>query len=108
MNNTYNFQNLIHNSSFDPLFLPNGPVNGLGNLIVGYDEPRLSGSDKTGSHNIVVGFRHNYSSYGGLVVGEYNEIAGGYATVSGGYNYTTNSNYTSVSGGEKSSCGPSL
>ena len=40
----------------------NGEVNGLGNLIVGYDEPRQSGSDKTGSHNIVVGTRNNCSS----------------------------------------------
>lgn len=40
-----------------------GPVNGLGNLIVGYDEVISSGtSDKSGSHNLVAGPGHNYSS----------------------------------------------
>ncbi|MBT3432589.1 MAG: hypothetical protein HN435_01620, partial [Nitrospinaceae bacterium] len=42
-----------------------GAINGLGNLIVGYDEN--SSNIKTGSHNIVVGPYHTYSSYGGLV-----------------------------------------
>jgi len=46
-----------------------GTVNGLGNLIVGYNETRGSGDDRSGSHNIVVGSEHNYSSYGGLVAG---------------------------------------
>ena len=32
-----------------------GTVNGLGNLIVGYNELLLSPDDHTGSHNIVVG-----------------------------------------------------
>jgi hypothetical protein len=40
-----------------------GTVNGLGNLIVGYNELRSTPNDRTGSHNIVVGPRHNYSSY---------------------------------------------
>ena len=30
-------------------------INGLGNLIVGYNELRAVGDDRTGSHNIVVG-----------------------------------------------------
>jgi hypothetical protein len=44
-------------------------VNGLGNLVVGYNEPRGTGDDRSGSHNVVVGSRNNYASYGGLVVG---------------------------------------
>lgn len=80
--------------------------NGLGNLIVGYDEPRDTDSVKSGSHNIVVGSFHNYQSYGGFVAGLHNTIAGIYATVTGGlYNqaiYTDdirNGAYAIVSGG---------
>jgi hypothetical protein len=77
-----------------------GTVNGLGNLIVGYNELRGTDDDRTGSHNIVVGREHNYSSYGGLVAGYHNTISGYYASVSGGYGNTASSNYaSSVSGG---------
>ncbi len=45
-------------------------VNGLGNLIVGYNEPRGTGEDRrTGSHNVVVGEENNFISFGGLIVG---------------------------------------
>ena len=44
-----------------------GPVNGLGNLIVGYNERRGEGDDRTGSHNLIVGSQHNYSAYSSLV-----------------------------------------
>jgi hypothetical protein len=76
-----------------------GTVNGLGNLIVGYNELRSSGNDRTGSHNIVVGSRQNYSSYGGLVAGYQNAISGAYASVSGGYFNAASSSGASVSGG---------
>jgi len=76
-----------------------GAANELGNLIVGYNELRGTGDDRTGSHNIVVGKEHNYSSYGGLVVGSTNTISGDYASVSGGRTNTANSDYSSVSGG---------
>ncbi len=74
-------------------------VNGLGNLIIGYDEPRSSGSDKSGSHNLVVGTYNNYTSYGGLVVGLDNTISGTYASVCGGHDNTASGSSTSVSGG---------
>jgi hypothetical protein len=76
-----------------------GAINGLGNIIVGYNELRESGSVRTGSHNIVVGKEHNYSSYGGLVAGQYNSISGGYASVGCGYGNTASGTYSSVSGG---------
>src|SRR5262249_12829054 len=42
-------------------------TNGLGNLIVGYNEPRqFAPNVRTGSHNVVVGMEHNFSSFGGL------------------------------------------
>jgi len=43
--------------------------NGLGNLIIGYNEPRVDGDDRTGSHNLIVGSKNNYASYGGIVAG---------------------------------------
>ncbi len=74
--------------------------NGLGNLIVGYNEERGLGADRrTGSHNIVVGMRNNFSSYGGLVVGYGSEISGEYASVSGGIGNTASGDSASVSGG---------
>ena len=134
-----------------------GIVDGLGNLIVGYNElrpvnsspescssPRITGeaqceadgyiwganvcsngtytnqadceahgyiwslNHRSGSHNIIVGRRNNYSRFGGLVVGYSNTINGDYASVSGGgrniaggsgsFN-VANSDASSVSGG---------
>jgi hypothetical protein len=75
-------------------------VNGYGNLIVGYNELRGDRTDKrTGSHNIVVGMNHNFSSYGGLVVGYSNTISGSFASVSGGVGNNGSGLGASVSGG---------
>jgi hypothetical protein len=79
-----------------------GAVNGLGNLIVGYNESRVpygGTDDRTGSHNIVVGDYQNFSSYGGLVAGSYNTINEGWASVSGGRFNTVSGYAGSVSGG---------
>jgi hypothetical protein len=41
-------------------------ANGLGNLIIGYDE----GTQKrTGSHNLVLGEQQSFTSYAGLIGG---------------------------------------
>jgi hypothetical protein len=86
-------------------------ANGLGNLIVGYDESRqafdsCAGSTdafctdtRTGSHDVVVGRFNNFSSFGGLVVGELSEISGRFSSVSGGGVNTASGDYSSVSGG---------
>ncbi len=76
-----------------------GTVNGLGNLIIGYNERRSAGNVRTGSHNLVVGIEHNFSSYGGFVAGRFNTISGAYASVSGGTSNTANFESSSVSGG---------
>jgi hypothetical protein len=76
--------------------------NGLGNLIVGYNEPRGPGFGediRTGSHNVVVGERHNFSRFGGLVVGDLNTISGDFASVTGGQQNTASGRRSSVSGG---------
>jgi trimeric autotransporter adhesin len=74
--------------------------NGLGNLIVGYNEQREFGANmRTGSHNVVVGPFHNFSRVGGLVVGDFNEISGDFAVVSGGQRNTASGDRSVVSGG---------
>lgn len=78
-----------------------GTVNGLGNLIVGYNESVAD--QRTGSHNLIIGARHSYSSYGGLVAGFSNNVANIYASVSGGYNNTASGVVASVQGGTTNS-----
>lgn len=73
-----------------------GTPNGLGNLIVGHNE---GGQPRTGSHNLVIGEFHTYTSYGGLVAGLGNSITGEAASVTGGSNNTASGFSASVSGG---------
>ncbi len=90
-----------------------GSVNGLGNLIVGYNEhinpyngDGTPATDKSGSHNVVIGHGHNYTSFGGLVVAKDNWINTPYASVSGGNeNLATSGAYASVSGGLHNTAG---
>ena len=74
-------------------------TNGVGNLIVGYNEKGYTRTDKSGSHNIVVGTGNSYPTYGGLVAGRDNTISGAYATVTAGSRNTASGDYSSVSGG---------
>ena len=75
--------------------------NGLGNLIVGYNEAITADSTmRIGSYNLIIGIDHRYTSYGGFVAGYQNRIAGQYATVSGGYHSLASGDYSSVSAGE--------
>jgi hypothetical protein len=85
-------------------------TNGLGNLIVGYNEPRQvnitcdpnvvsCANTHTGSHNIVVGREQNFSSFGGLVVGIQNEISGAFASITAGESNTASGGSSSISGG---------
>ena len=74
-------------------------VNGLGNLIIGYNEGSGENIKRTGSHNLVIGPEHAYSSFGGLIVGRENTISAPYASVSGGRLNTASGFAASVSGG---------
>ena len=77
-----------------------GTTNGLGNLIVGYNEDAVSPTaTRTGSHNLVVGPEHSYSSYGGFLAGYQNTVSERYASVSGGYGNIASGDYASISGG---------
>ena len=101
-------------------------TNGAGNLIIGYneDEPYARGTctvsvqglndtyEKTcisdggtftrslsGSHNVVIGSGHGYSSLGGMVLGQDNLITGRFAVVSAGAGNTASGDYGGVSAG---------
>ena len=76
-----------------------GPINGLGNLIIGYNETTGENLNRTGSHNLVIGPEHAYSSFGGLVAGRENTISAPYASVTGGRLNTASGLGASVSGG---------
>jgi hypothetical protein len=78
--------------------IPDCP-NGLGNLIVGYNELRGFEDVRTGSHNMVVGREHNFSRFGGMVVGSSNTISGDFAVASGGQFNTAGGFAAAVSGG---------
>ena len=102
-------------------------VNGKGNLIIGYDKMRInensgfSCSDgkynnqtecnihnevwainhKSGSHNLVIGDKHNYSRAVGFVAGDSSTINGDVATVIGG-GLNTAYRYSSIFGAHRS------
>lgn len=101
-------------------------ANGLGNLMVGYnlvpegsnvprtfcsngqhaDQPTCeanggtwSNNQRTGSHNMIVGSHHGYSSTGGVVFGIRNAISRESAVVTGGRSSLARGFGSSVSGG---------
>jgi hypothetical protein len=76
-------------------------TNGLGNIIIGYNESRGgAGPDvRTGSHMLVVGDQLNYSSFGGIVAGILNTASGGYSSVSGRSGNVASGDFSSIGGG---------
>lgn len=106
-------------------------LNGLGNLIVGYNNDRTVGSSacsdgqydnsgdcgtggetwtlshKSGSHNIVAGDENSYSQHSGVVFGSNNLINREYAGVTGGWANFASGYYSSVSGGRNNIAGGS-
>jgi hypothetical protein len=97
-------------------------VNGMGNLIVGYNRPSTGSficsvgtvdseaaclasggiwaqSHKSGSHNIVGGDFNSYSSWGGLVLGLENALGAPYAAILAGARNRAGASFASISGG---------
>ena len=85
-------------------------TNGLGNLIIGYNQAGHLKMDfntgllvpndvRTGSHNLILGDKNNYSSFGGLVAGQFNAVSGSYAAVVGGSGGEASGYCATVSGG---------
>merc|ERR1711957_588490 len=89
--------------------MTDGRTNGKGNLIIGYNEPRHSlmevpesaeGLDsRGGSHNLIIGNAHEYTSFGGIVTGQRNRISNIYSAVVGGYNNAATGQFSTVTGG---------
>ena len=100
-------------------------LNALGNLIVGYNEPRTERfsvcsdgqfdnrgdcragghvwalNHKSGSHNLVVGPENAYSQTGGAVFGESNAVNRAGASVTAGRFNLASGPHSSVSGGDE-------
>jgi len=75
-------------------------LNGLGNLIVGYNDTTVpSGYVNPAAHNLVVGSSHKFTSLGGAVFGNNNVASGPYATVLGGRLNQSLGSATSMLGG---------
>lgn len=101
-------------------------TNGLGNIIIGYDETfktsiasynfcsntdyvdqsdceyngyNWGASHKIGSHFLVLGTGNSYLTYGGIVAGQYNKAVGMFTNITGGVNNTASGEFSSVSGG---------
>jgi hypothetical protein len=94
----------------------NADAKGTGNLIIGYNEARVESNAtvpcpsnaasepncnrRWGSHMLVIGDNNNYSAYGGIVSGQFNETTSEYASVSGGQHSVASGASSSVSGGD--------
>jgi hypothetical protein len=81
-------------------------LSGRGNLIIGYNEhfgfgPPKPREIRTGSHNLIVGEYHSFSSFSGFVAGMANDITGWAASVCGGVDNEASGSHSSVSGGHK-------
>jgi hypothetical protein len=76
-------------------------TNGVGNLIVGYNETRGQAEvdDRSGSHNLIVGVSNNCSSFGGVVFGGWNTISGPLCSITGGGMNQATETGASVHGG---------
>ena len=74
-------------------------LNGLGNLIVGYNEDATSDDTRSGSHNLVVGKEHTYTKDSGIVAGDDNSITGALACAVGGQGNTASGGSSLVAGG---------
>lgn len=81
----------------------NNGFNGLGNLILGYNEGRNQGSAnpdvRTGSHNLIVGVGANYARNASIITGINNSSGNNFASVYGGTGNYANAVYSSVVGG---------
>ncbi|QPJ61970.1 MAG: hypothetical protein G3M70_08820 [Candidatus Nitronauta litoralis] len=82
------------------------PVNGKGNVIIGYNEDifayeggGLPASDKTGSHNLIVGKGLNYTSFGSIAAGLNNIAGADYTAATGGNRNKATANFATVTGG---------
>jgi hypothetical protein len=60
-----------------------GTLTGLGNLVVGYNADVNANDLRSGSHNLVLGDDHTYTSFAGVAAGVDNALEEAYALVAG-------------------------
>ena len=78
-----------------------GVLYGLGNVVIGYNEyDPTQLRARTGSHNLIVGNGHGYTSFGGFLAGFANEVNRPNSSVSGGTGNQANGWASSISGGQ--------
>src|SRR6266508_403161 len=75
-------------------------TNGLGNLILGYNENQGLFA-RGGSHNLVIGPENDYESFGGFVLGVANASTAGFATVIGGGDNRATELFSVITGGSR-------
>ncbi len=75
-----------------------GTPNGLGNLIVGYNENQ-GAFPRGAAHSVIIGRDHGYRGYGQLVAGWRNDARGNSASIIGGMDNRADGFVSSVSGG---------
>lgn len=78
--------------------------NGYGNLIIGYNEyitynPQDGTNNRNGSHNLIIGPEHSYTSVGGFVAGHGNLLLAPHSSILGGNKNRTTGPFTTVAGG---------
>ena len=73
--------------------------NGSGNLIIGYNGSETFAEDRTGSHNIVVGDQHAYTSTGGIVSGTGSQLTEANAAIIGGSDHIASAAGAAIVGG---------
>ncbi len=82
--------------------------NGVGNLMIGYNEDPGTPETRSGSHNLVVGFDHDWTSFSGLLGGSGNTVSGPYASVVGGVANAASGDGATVAGGFGNTAGDAL
>ena len=80
-------------------------VNGVGNLLIGYQEIMGFPCDRSGSHNIIGGDNNSYTSFGGLAVGDNSFLLSQYSSILGGVDNAVTSPTSVVVGGASNEAG---
>ena len=76
-------------------------VNGLGNLIVGYNESDSLTTERGGSHNLVMGRWNQYNAYSGIVHGLRNTVMNHESAAIAGSNNMVSGVRSAVLGGDQ-------
>jgi len=81
-------------------------TNGMGNLIIGYNRTRVDCPEgvecvdrRTGSGNLILGGKNNYTSFGSLISGGWSEVSAKHTVVLGGKFNLASGNRAAVIGG---------